>query len=352
VLKRGGAITSEPFSRLPARRGAVLRVIIREYVDKATPIGSEHLARAQVLGVSSATIRNEMAALEDEGYITHPHTSAGRIPSDKGYRYFVEALMESDRLPPQTQERVRSRILELEGELDDWAEAATSLIAELAGVLALVTSPRSRAARMKHIELVSLQDFLVLMVLVLQEARVKQQFLHLEEAITQEELSTIATHLNTAFAGSTAHEIGQQALALAPLEERVTRTATKLMEAEDASAAEVAQLGGLRALLSQPEFASNQRTLGLMELVEDRRLLGSMVSSVAGEADVRVFIGSENPVEAMREYSLILAPYGIPGQLRGTLAVLGPTRMRYPRAIASLQYLSSLMSEVLTEHYG
>jgi len=116
VLKRGGAITSEPFSRLPARRGAVLRVIIREYVDKATPIGSEHLARAQVLGVSSATIRNEMAALEDEGYITHPHTSAGRIPSDKGYRYFVEALMESDRLPPQTQERVRSRILELEGE--------------------------------------------------------------------------------------------------------------------------------------------------------------------------------------------------------------------------------------------
>lgn len=341
-----------PVSRLPARRGAVLRVIIREYVDRASPVGSEHIARAHGLGVSSATIRNEMAALEEDGYITHPHTSAGRIPSDKGYRYFIEALMETDRLPAQVQQRVRSRILELEGELDDWAEVATSLIAELAEALSLVTFPRGRASRLKHVELVSLQDFLALMVLVLQEARVKQQLLHLEEAATQEELSTIAHRLSMSYAGSTAYEIGQQSLALTPLEERVTRTVARIMEAEDASAAQVAQPGGLRALLAQPEFASNERTLGLMELVEDRRLLGSLVSRMAGEEDVRVFIGSENPVEAMRDYSLILAPYGIPGQLQGTVAVLGPTRMRYPRAIAAVQYLSAVMSEALTEHYG
>jgi len=345
-------LTAGRYARLSARRGAVLRVIVREYVDRASPVGSEHVARAHPLGVSSATIRNEMAALEEDGYITHPHTSAGRIPSDKGYRYFVEALMETDRLPAQVQREVRSRILELEGELDDWAAIATSVIAELAEALALITFPRARATRLKHLELVSLQDFLVLLVLVLQEARVKQQLLHLEEAVAQDELSVIGNRLSAAFSGSTAREIGQQSVNMTPLEERVTRTATRMMEAEDASTAEVAQLGGLRALLAQPEFASNERTLGLMELVEDRRVLGSLVSRMAGDDDTRVLIGSENPVEGMRDYSVVLAPYGIPGRLRGTVGVLGPTRMRYPRAIAAVQYLALVMSEALTEHYS
>lgn len=293
-----------------------------------------------------------MAALEDEGYITHPHTSAGRIPSDKGYRYFVEALMETDRLPSHVQERVRARILELEGELDEWAVVATSFIADLAEALALVTFPRARAARVKHVELVALQDFLALLVLVLQEARVKQQLLHLDEAVTQDDLSRVANRLNASFNGSTARQITQQTLVLNPLEDRVTRTVTKLMETEDARTAEVAQLAGMRSLLSQPEFASSERTLGLMELVEDRRGLGSLVSEMAGDGEVRVFIGSENPTEAMRDYGLILAPYGIPGEIQGTLGVLGPTRMHYARAIAAVGYLSNVMSEALTEHHG
>ncbi|MBM2832839.1 MAG: Heat-inducible transcription repressor HrcA, partial [Dehalococcoidia bacterium] len=334
------------------RRGAVLRVIVREYIDKASPVGSAHVARAHSLGVSAATIRNEMAALEDEGYITHPHTSAGRIPSDKGYRYFVEALMETDRLPGHMRQAVQARILEVEGEPEEWAVVATSFIAGLAEALALVTFPRARAARVKHLELVALQDFLALLVLVLQEARVKQQLLHVDEAVTQDELFRVANRLNASFNGSTAQQISQQSLALNPLEERVTRTVTKLMEAEDARTAEVAQLAGMRSLLSQPEFASNERTLGLMDLVEDRRLLGSLVSQMAGDGDVRVFIGSENPTEAMRDYALILAPYGIPGEIQGTLGVLGPTRMHYARAIAAVSFLSGVMSEALTEHYG
>ncbi len=342
----------EAVPRLPARRGAILRVIIREYVDKAMPVGSQQIARGHGLGVSSATIRNEMAALEDEGFITHPHTSAGRVPSDKGYRYFVEALMETDRLPAQLQEEMRNRIRDLEGELEAWAQVATSMIAGLAEALALVTFPRPRASRVKHVELVALQDFLALLVVVLQEARVKQQLLHLDDLISQEELSIMGHRLSQAYTGSTAHEIGQQVLALTPFEERVTRTVTRIMETEDANAAEVAQLSGLRGLLAQPEFASSERTLELMDLVEDRKALGSAVSQMAGSEEVRVFIGSENPMHSMRDYSLILAPYGIPGQLQGTLGVLGPTRMRYPRAIATLQYLSDIMSEALMERYG
>ena len=337
---------------LTARRGAILRVIIGDYIEKATPVGSQHIAKIHPLGVSPATIRNDMAALEDEGYITHPHTSAGRIPSDKGYRYFIEVLMEEDGLSPMARRDVRRRIAQHEGALEEWAKLPMAVLAQLAQAMALITVPKAPAAHYQHLELVPLQDLVMLIVLVLQQARVKQQLLHLEAAIPQEELSILVQRLNATFTGLNVQQIAQHPAMPLPLEDQITRAVVRLMESEDAQNAHTVELGGLRNLLDQPEFSSNERLAGLMELVEDRGAIGSLLPRWTPDDGVRVVIGSENPRESMREFSIVLAPYGIPGQLVGTLGVVGPTRMRYARTIATVRYLSELMSELLVEQHG
>src|SRR5688572_5574812 len=171
---------------LPIRQGAILRIIVGDYVATATPVGSQRIAKEHPLGVSPATIRNDMALLEDEGYILHPYTSAGRIPSDKGYRYYIEALMEEDSLPPTAQRQIRSQINEREGEVTQWVEFSAELLSQLLQMVSLVTTPKAPVARVRRLELVALQDFLVLLVLVLQEARVLQFLLHSDEVYTQE----------------------------------------------------------------------------------------------------------------------------------------------------------------------
>src|SRR3990172_1175919 len=156
--------------RLTERRAPLLSLIIREYVDSATPVGSDTMVRRYELPFSSATIRNEMARLEDDGYITHPHTSAGRVPSDKGYRYYVEALMAEEALPWQEQETMRHQFHQSRGVLEEWLRLAAAVLAQAVHNIAVVTTPRAPASRLRHIELVGLQEFMVLFVLVLQEA--------------------------------------------------------------------------------------------------------------------------------------------------------------------------------------
>lgn len=339
---------------LPIRQGAILRIIVGDYVASATPVGSEHIAKEHALGVSPATIRNEMAALEEEGYIHHPYTSAGRIPSDKGYRYYIQVLMEEDPLPPNAQQQIRSQMKDWEGEVTQWTELSADLLAHLVQMVALVTSPKAPVARVRRLELVALQEFLVLMVLVLQEARVLQYFLHLEEAYPQESLTASARRLNESLTGLSAPEISTRlgAIGANPFEEHVAQTVHRLVQEEDMQKVELAQGGGLRHLLGQPEFASHERVAELVGLLEDRRTLGGLLTTMALEHDVRAVVGNEIPRQEMQELSLVVAPYGIPGQLEGTLAVLGPKRMPYSKTIAAVRYFSQIMSGSLVERYG
>ncbi|MSQ26996.1 MAG: heat-inducible transcription repressor HrcA [Dehalococcoidia bacterium] len=337
-------------TQLTARRGSILRIIVGDYVEKAVPVGSEHIAKAHPLGVSSATIRNEMAALEDDGFITHPHTSAGRIPSDKGYRYYVESLMVSGELPSAIQQQFRSRLAELEGEVDRWTELAASLLAQMVEAVAVITLPSAPATRFRHLELVALQEFALLVVLVFQEARVRQHLLHLEHAVQQEELTPLSQRLSAHYAGKTALEIAQSPAPNAPLDDHVTKSIVRMMETEDQRAAQDLQMTGLRHLLGQPEFASSDRLSGLIEVVDDKDHMVTMLPRLASTEGVSVVIGSENPDAQLREFSIVISPYGVPGQFSGTLAVLGPTRMRYGRTMATVGFLARLMSEHLNEH--
>lgn len=342
---------AQPPDGLNARRGRILGIIVGDYIANAAPVGSEHIARQYTLGVSSATIRNDMASLEDEGYIAQPHTSAGRIPSDKGYRYFVEVLMEQVDLPAETQEQVRAGLVN-EGDIEDWTRSATGLLSQLAQSMGLITVPRANKARFKHLELVSVQDTVALLIVVLQEGRVRQQLLHLDAPRTQEELSVLSHRVSASLVGYSAAQVAQHADSASGLEEVVVRTAARIMETEDAPRADDVHYGGLRSLLQEPEFGSSQRLRTLMEMVDDREFLLGLLNRVATDADARVVIGGENPEEALKDFSIVVAPYGRPGEMGGTIAVMGPTRMRYGHAIAAVRYLAQSMTDLMTEHYG
>lgn len=336
---------------LSPRRGHILRIIVGDYVENAAPVGSEHVARNHTLGVSPATIRNDMAALEDDGYIAQPHTSAGRIPSDKGYRYFVEMLMEQVEFPTEVQEQVRTG-LHSEGDLEDWTKVGSVMLAQLTQTMSLITTARAATAKVKHLELVSVQDTVMLMILVLQEGRVRQQLLHLDAAMNQDELSALSRRVSLNAGGMQAPQVQALADGVTGVEEQVLRAAAKVMDAEDAPRPDDVHFGGLKSLVQEPEFGSNQRLRTLMEFVDDREFLLGLLGRLSSPTDAKAVIGQENPEESLHDFSIVVAPYGKPGELSGTIAVMGPTRMRYGNAFAAVRYVSQSMTELMNQHFG
>jgi heat-inducible transcriptional repressor len=335
---------------LSLRQQKILENIIGQYVVNARPVPSQSIMVDRNLDVSSATIRNEMVRLEEEGYIIRPHTSAGSIPTDKGYRYYVESIGEAE-LPLSEQERLGRLFNSIEGEIDEWLNLTASLIATMVRNTAVVSVPRSVFCYCKHLELVSLQDALILVVLVLNGARVKQQLITLDESMTQDKLTILANRLRTIFSGKTAHEISHTK-GLNPVENKVTQNIIKMMETEDERDNTEPYLNGLHFLFSQPEFVNNrQLAQSLMELIEGRSLLRSIVPPEFTGRKVQVIIGKENRAEPIHEYSVVLGRYGSPHQAAGMIGVIGPTRMPYARAIATVSYLSTVLGRMISGIY-
>jgi heat-inducible transcriptional repressor len=324
---------------------------VEQYIVKATPISSQSIINDYELGVSTATIRNEMAHLEQENYITRPHSSAGSIPSDKGYRYYVETLM-NIQLPQAEQRLINHLFHQVERELEEWLNLAATLIAQLVQNVAVITIPKPIACQFKHLELVALHDSLALLVLVLRGARAKQQLITFTQTISQLELTTIANKLNTTYSGLTVSRILAKKIGLSPIELQVTDCLLKVMKAEDKQEYEEPYLDGLHFILNQPEFVHSQRMLNLMELVEHRNLLRNIVPSGLTNQGVQVVIGKENKAEVIHDYSVVISHYGILQEVVGTIGVVGPTRMPYARAISTVDYLSSVLSRLVTELYG
>lgn len=347
---------------LTERQSSILELVIRDYVDSAVPVASKALHQRYGLSVSSATIRNEFAELEEQGYLQQPHTSAGRVPTEKGYRYFVETLMREEELSWQAQQTIRHQFHQIEGGSESWVHLASSVLARAVQNAAVVTAPRSEASRMKHIELVSLQETTALLVLVLDQARLKQQMLTLNESCTQDELSVMASRLNELFAGSSRREIAAKEATLAQADlpvrqagRQVIDTVQEVMRAVDEGGFDEAHLEGLRLVLSQPEFSSSERALALLELLDAHTLTRAIPFRALAGPGVTVVIGAENvrlaPAgDAMRECSVVVGSYGAPGIATGALAVLGPMRMHYSRTISTVRYLSSVMSELLAKY--
>jgi len=336
---------------LSPRDGIILKSIAGQYIVKGMPVSSQSITTDYELGVSPATIRNEMAHLEQEGYIIRPHPSAGSIPSDKGYRYYVETLTDIEL--PLTEQRLISHLFhQVEKELEEWLRLAAALTARFVQNVAVVTMPKPVNCRFKHIELVALQDSLALVVLVLRGARVKQQLITFDQVITQPELSTTANKLNAAYSGLSRPQILAKATELSTTEQPVTDCLLKIMRAEDEQEYEEPYLDGLHFMINQPEFALSHRVLALMELIEQRNLLKAIIPPEPASRRVQIIIGKENKAEVIRDYSVVIRQYGLPDEAVGTICIVGPTRMPYARAISTVGYLSSVLSELVAELYG
>jgi heat-inducible transcriptional repressor len=337
---------------LSPRKETILRTIVSEHISTVMPVASETIAHKYRLGVSSATVRSEVARLEEEGYINRPHISAGSLPTDQGYRYYVECLLEEVRLSEAEKSEVKRFFQTPEWQRHEWLHLVASLLAELAGNAALVSPPRATQAKVGQIELVSLHKFLVLLIVVLQQAKLKQQLLPTEEAVSQDELTLMANKLNASYKGLNHNQMLAKRQEVSPFEERVINKVQCLLQDEDNEQAEEPCVEGLRYTLGQPEFASTDQMLELVEMLEERTWLKSILSRRAEAGRVKVIIGSENSEGAMQRCSLVIARYGVPGQIAGSIGVIGPTRMPYARTIATVQYISDLLGHLSREVSG
>jgi heat-inducible transcriptional repressor len=274
------------------------------------------------------------------------------MPSDKGYRYYVEALMVEKGPPVGVQEAIRHQFQGAAKELEGWARLGASVLAQHVGNAAVVTVPHSPPARLRWLELVQVQELLALLIVVLQEARVRQQTLPLSRPFDQDENSVIARRLNELFAGLTAGEIRQQESELSQLEAQVARAVAELMESEDEAVLGPAFLEGIRHMLRQPEFAESRRAVEVLEILDEDNLPRAIPFRSIPEEGVTVIIGGEHPEDAMRQCSLVLTRYGSRGGQGGTLVVVGPTRLHYSRAVTMVRYMASLMDEMMEVYFG
>lgn len=347
------ANSGERMPDLTARRQAILGIVVREYIATATPVGSQTIAQRYGLGVSPATIRNEMAYLEEQGYLTHPYTSAGRVPTVRGYRYFVERLMEEVELPLSEQRMIRHQFHQAGMELEQWMRLSAAVLAHTAQAAALVTAPRPPLCRFKHLELISIRDLLVLLILVLRDGRVRQQMLTAAQPIAQEELSHIANRLNDLLAGLSRHEIPRAVPPLPALEEQVVEHVVDLMRQVDRQNGYEIYRDGLSHVLQEPEFAEVERMQRVIHMLERGGILESLLSQVAlSRRGVQIVIGGQGRWEELSDYSLVLARYGVVEQAMGVLGVLGPVRMPYERAVSTVRYVADLMSDLIEQLYG
>lgn len=334
---------------LSERARTVLNILVDQYVTTATPVASEEIARLSTTRVSPATVRSTMSQLSDEGYISRPHVSAGGVPSDLGYRSYVESLGELPDLPVALRQQINRHLGQAEPDVEVWCQQCASLLSRITTNLVIVTAPRATSARLKQVQLVYLQEFLALLIIVLQETRLLRRLLPIEETVDQDLLNQVSNKLNDSLGGLTCAELESSEAVLTPFEERVKHDSIAMMREADTVGALEHYVDGLRRMLSQPEFSQGGRAKELVEMLEERVLLQRVIPGVPAANEVTIHIGAENRDQALRPFGVILCGYGVPNQLGGVICVIGPTRMSYAKSISGVRYLSSFMSQLVGE---
>ncbi len=334
------------------RKLAVLRAIVEDYVSTQEPVGSKALVDRHQLGVSPATVRNDMAALEEEGLIAQPHTSAGRIPTEKGYRLFVDRISQIKPLS-SAERRAITTILEGAVDLDDVVARSVRLLAQLTRQVAVVQYPTLSRSTVRHVELVTLSTTRLLLVLILSTGRVEQRVVELPEPVDDDTLVQMRTALNRAVMGRRIDE-AVDALAAAPeLSDPLRRgamgvVAATLIEAmSDHRSDERVIVGGTANLAQFGEGYTSLQTV--LEALEEHVLLLKILGHTSTPAALTVRIGSEVPHEGMTATSVVTSAYGLGDEALGAMGVLGPTRMDYAGAMASVRAVAMYLSKILDQ---
>ena len=349
-----------PLGPLDVRTQAILRAVIEEYVTTVQPVGSQALVERYALGVSSATVRSILAELEMAGLLTHPHTSAGRVPTDAGYRFYVESLADSIPLPAVEQLMIRHQFGQVEFASEHWFRLAATTLASVTRSAGLATPAKPRDAHIRRIDLVAINERMASLILVLREGAIKQALVTFDDDdhLDQPTLNRVAALLNDRLIDMTATRAEARIGSLRDedaterLARRVGERIVRIVREYDSATVEEVFSDGLLNVMEAPEFAHSDKLRQVFSALENRAYLGELVESVSGSGRVRVFIGSENPPAEMHDVSLVLAPYGRPGRALGVVGVLGPTRMGYSQAIGTVRFVSGLMNELVDHLYA
>lgn len=344
---------------LDPRKQQILKAVVSDYTETGVPVGSVALAVRHLGSWSSATIRNELATLVEIGYLLQPHASAGRIPSDRGYRYYVDFLMEEEQISPAVRRQVDPVFPIRPTAVEELLEAAAMVLTLVTDAVSIVTGPRTLRSRLKHLDIVSLDHEQALLVLLLEGNLLQQHVFPLSLAAGQDELSRLASELNAELRGLGPAEIEAHPWpedgAPHPLLPEVVGELVRVMRAGGDDQDTIVIHDGVRNLLRQPEFGDVVRLQQVLDIVEEERVLGQLVASYdLGKAvrGVHVVIGAENEVEQLRGCSLVLTTYRAGDSARGTIGVLGPTRMRYSQVSPRVRYVSHRVGQALERLLG
>jgi len=338
--------------QLTSRQKLILTLIIHEHIRSAQPVGSKTLVDKYELTMSSATVRSEMSTLTDYGLLRQPHTSAGRVPSEEGYRYFVGNLVQKTGLPTTTRRTITHQFYQSRQDVEQWLRLAASVLATQSQAASLVTAPHSEKAIFKHLELIATRGQQVLMVLVLVGGEVHEQFISLPERVPQERLSEVASLLSNMCERKDVEAITRLRDQLDSLGQVILDILTLEMSSIEEAATGEIYLDGMTNVLSEPEFAESDEARQALHILEERPLLESLLASTVMNSDVggiQVLIGGEGTWEELRQVSVVLARYGDPKTLTGSVGVLGPIRMPYDRTISTVRFVANVLSDLVSE---
>ena len=342
--------TSVPIP-LDSRKQQILKAVVSDYTRTGIPVGSHALA-AHLVSWSSATIRNDLASLVDVGYLLQPHTSAGRVPSDLGYRYYVDFLMEEEAVPAAVRRQMDPFFAQLTGGLEETLEVAARALALVTDAVSMITSPRALGTTLKHLDLISLEPRTALVLVVLEGNLIRQKPVPLRHDTSQAVLSRLAARLNSALDGADARRIAAAHPPAgepdAPLWRHMITSIASLMGTVDAGQQTLVVHDGVRNLLHHPEFGDVSRLREVLDLLAEERVLGEMLAAIEADHATHIMIGRESGVEQLRQCSLVMTTYRVGDQRWGTLGVLGPTRMQYSQVAPRVRYVATRVGECLS----
>ena len=342
-------------NELTERQKTLLMLVIRDYIEMAQPVGSKALVERYHLDLSSATVRNELSSLDEMGYLRQPHTSAGRVPTEEGYRFFVGQMMHQAELPEAIQHTITHQFYQARPDVDQWMTLAASILAHQSRAVSVVTAPHAEQVRFKHVELISTQGRQVLMVMVMAGGEVSQQILTLAEPVSQEQLSQTAARLNGVLAGLTLEGIAAVSNRTETLDQDILTIINQDIQRMTERVSGTIYTDGLTNVLAEPEFAESDDARRALRIFEEHSTLQDLLARSSTNSMVgglQVLIGGEGGWEELRQCSMVLARYGVPGLATGMLGVLGPMRMSYAKTIPTVRFVAGLLSDLVNDTIG
>lgn len=340
---------------LDERNKRVLQAVIDSYIASGLPVGSHVLVKRYDFSVSSATLRNIMAELEELGFLTHPHTSAGRIPTDQGYRYYIDSLISIENEAEDLGDQLRQTPPLHGDDIHELMEEASKFLASLSRCAGVVIAPAEVEAKYRHIEFVRLRGAQVLIIFVTENGLVQNKLVEFDESVRQQELNMFSAYLDEELERWSLSEVRErlvekmreEKLVFTQLMEQTYRASQEVQERES----ERVYIGGASQILETPEFATVEKMRSLFKAFEDKYRMLRLLDRSAAAQGIKVFIGSENPYFEMQGCSMVVGSYKAGANVVGTLGVIGPTRMQYKQVIQVVDYTAKLLTKLLGERF-